>query len=498
MKSLPADAADLSLDSDSETFRSDLRKAADVVLRLYEGLDRVRVTPAKSWGDIAALFDERLPEEPQPMETILRQVERDIFANSTLSLTPRFLGYINSGGNQASVLAELLASAVNQIPAMWHFSPAAHEVERRVIRWIAEFIGYAPDAEGCLSTGGSAGNLMGLAVARRQRARFDAASLGMRGGPPLTVYVSREGHASVEKAMVLLGMGGNHLRKVAVGDDLTIDVNALHARVSADRREGYRPLCVVGSAGTTNTGAVDPLEALAAFCREQDMWFHVDAAYGGAAAGTTSAGPLFRGLDQADSVVVNPHKWFYVPAEASCILVREPGALRDTFRIVADYLRQERQVSADGPIDFKDYGPQLHRSFRALKVWMTFKAYGARKLRAAIESNIEIMRYLAERIDRSDDFLRLAPVPLSIVCFQYRTSDVAVHDDAGFLNELNGRLPDLIEKDGRVFLSGTTLRGRRVLRACSVNHRLRRQDVDLLLEVIRDVARADRETRASR
>jgi aromatic-L-amino-acid/L-tryptophan decarboxylase len=478
-----------SLDSDLATFREDLREASELVVRLYGGLDRVRVTPAKGRAEIASLLDEPLPEDPLAMACILDQVENKVFANSTLYLTPRFFGYINTGGNQATVLGELLAAAVNQVPAKWHFSPAASEVERRVIRWIAQFIGYAPEAGGCLLSGGSAGNLVGLAVARKQKAPFDAAALGMRGGPPVTVYMSQEGHASLEKGMALLGMGRNQLRKIAVRDDFTIDMEALKKQVSDDRQNGLHPICVVGNAGTTNTGAVDPLDTLAEFCREQDLWFHVDAAYGGPAAGTRAAGKLFRGLDRAGSVLVNPHKWLYVQAEAACILVRNPGALRDTFQVVADYLREESDAE-DGPLDFKDYGPQLHRSFRALKVWMTFKAYGARKLRAAIESNIEVMRYLAERIDASSDFIRLAPAPLSVVCFQYRTPDVAVHRDQEYLNELNHRLTEALEKDGRVFVSGTKIHGKTVLRACSVNHRLRREHVDFLLDVIREVGRS--------
>jgi len=477
------------LDSDLETFRGDLRNATELVVRLYAGLDRARVTPAKSRTAIASLFDEPLPQEPQPMESILGEVEKNIFANSTLYLTPRFLGYINTGGNQAAVVGELLAAAVNQVPAKWHFAPAASEVERRVIRWIAEFIGYVPGAGGCLLSGGSAGNFVALAVARKQKAPFDAATLGMGGGPPVTVYTSQEGHASLDKGMALLGMGRNQLRKIVVRNDFTVDLEALERQVIEDRRNGYHPIGVVGNAGTTNTGTVDPLDALAEFCQNQDLWFHVDAAYGGPAAGTEAAGRLFRGLDRADSVLVNPHKWLYVQAEAACLLVRDASALRDTFQVVADYLREERDAGDDGPLDFKDYGPQLHRSFRALKVWMTFKAYGARKLRAAIESNIEIMRYLAYRIDHSPDFVRLAPVPLSVVCFQYRTPDTSVHGDQEYLDGLNRRLLEALEQDGRVFLSGTKIHGRTVLRACSVNHRLRQADVDSLLDVIREVGR---------
>jgi glutamate/tyrosine decarboxylase-like PLP-dependent enzyme len=482
------------LDSYVDSFRQELQQASELVVRLYEGLGQARLTPAKSREEIASLFEEPLPLEPQPMGTILQDVENNIFANSTLYLSPRYFGYINGGGNQAAIAGELLASAVNQICAKWHFSPAASEVERRVIQWIAQFIGYTPEAEGCLLSGGSAANLVGLAVARRQKAQFDAASLGMRGGPSVTVYVSKEGHASIEKNMALLGMGREQLRKIAVLDDFTIDLEALEKQLAEDRGNGYHPICVVGNAGTTNTGAVDPLDALAEFCQKHDLWLHIDAAYGGPAAATEAAGKLFRGLERADSVTVNPHKWLYLPVEAACILVRKPRALRDTFEVVADYLREESDAGANGQLDFKDYGPQLSRSFRALKVWMTFKAYGARKLRAAIESNIEVMRYLADQIDQSLDFVRLAPVPLSVVCFQYRTSDTSVHGDQDYLDKLNNRLLEALEKGGRVFLSGTNIRGKRVLRACSVNHRTRRRDVDFLLEVIRDVGGSLRDT----
>lgn len=482
----PVDAA--SLDSDRATFGRDLARASDLVLRLHDGLDQARVTPDKSPAEIGALFDEPLPENPQPMDAILREVEEHVFANSTLYSSPRFFGYINGSGNHAAILGELLGSAINQICARWHFSPAASDVERRVIQWLAEFIGYPADTGGCLLSGGSAGNLVGLAVARTRNAPYDIARLGALGTPPLTVYVSQEGHASLDKSMALLGMGRAQLRKVPVLDDFTIDVEALQLQIAADRANGCHPICVVGNGGTTNTGAVDPLEALAALCRKEEVWFHVDAAYGGPAARTSLAGALFRGLDQADSVVVNPHKWLYVPVEAACVLVRAPAALRDTFRIVADYLREDDDTATSGAIDFKDYGPQLSRSFRALKVWMTFKAYGARKLRAAIESNIAVMRYLSDRIDTSSDFVRLAPAPLSVVCFQYRTSDVSRHADRADLHVLNSRLLDALERDGRVFLSGTTIRGSTALRACSVNHRLRRHDVDFLLGVIREVA----------
>ena len=479
-----------SLDKDWEAFGHDLLEAWQLVLRLYGGLERSRITPAKSRQEIASLFDEPLPDEPQAMEAILREVEAKIVANSTLCLSPRFFGYINGSGNQAAIVGDLLASAMNQICAKWHFSPAASEVERRVIQWIAEFIGYPRDAAGCLLSGGSAGNLVGLAAARKHQAPFNTAPRGARGQPPLTVYVSHEGHASLDKNMAILGMGRDQLRRIKVKEDFTINLECLEEQIARDRGNGYVPICVVGNAGTTNTGAVDPLDCMAEFCRRQQLWFHVDAAYGGPAASTKSAGGLFRGLEKADSIVVNPHKWLYVPVEVGCILVRRPQALRETFEIMADYLQEskERQERSDTRLDYKDYSPQLTRGFRALKVWMTFKAYGASKLRAAIESNIAIMRYLGQLIDQADDFVRLAPVTLSAVCFQYRTADRSLHQDQEYLDGLNQRLLDALEKDGRVFLSGTKIHGKSALRACSINHRLCREHIHLLMDVIREVA----------
>ncbi len=475
------------LDESLEAFGAQLRQAAEVVLRLHQGLDRGRITPRADQTEIAALFAEPLPEEPQPVATVLEEVEERILARSVFSLTPRFFGYVNGSGNQVAVLGELLAAAANQICAKWQFSPAASEVERRVVRWIAELIGCPVEEGGCLLSGGSAGNLAGLAVARTERAGCEVSELGVAAGPPLVAYVSEEGHASLDKAMALLGMGRRQLRRIAVGDDFRIDLAALAARIAADRRAGLRPFCVIGNAGTTNTGAIDPLDALADLCHAEGLWFHVDAAYGGPAAGTALAAPLFRGLERADSVVVNPHKWLFVPVEAACLLVRSPEALRRTFAISADYFGVQSADPEAERIDFKDYGAQLSRGFRALKVWMTFKAYGARRLRAAVESNIRVMRYLAERIDEADDFVRLAPVPLSVVCFQYRPRGLS---EPSARDRLNARLAEAVEHDGRFFLSVTRLRGRTALRACSVNHRLREQDVIDLLEVLRELGRS--------
>src|SRR5579859_312752 len=281
-----------SLDVPTANLRRELTKATEIVVGLFEELDRAPITTSRSPSEISALFREPLPEEAQSIESLLDRIEKDIIGNSTLSLSPRFFGYINGSGNQAAILGEMLASAVNQICAKWHFSPAASEVERQVVRLIAEYVGYPKSAGGCLLSGGSAGNLAGLATARKRKLGFDAAFEGMYRAPIATVYVSTEGHASIEKAMSLLGMGRAFLRKIPVREDFTIDQRALRERVTEDRRNGCLPICVVGNAGTTNTGAVDPLNDLADFCLEQNLWFHIDGAYGGPAAQTRAAGAL--------------------------------------------------------------------------------------------------------------------------------------------------------------------------------------------------------------
>jgi glutamate/tyrosine decarboxylase-like PLP-dependent enzyme len=288
--------------------------------------------------------------------------------------------------------------------------------------------------------------------------------------------------------MASLGLGRSHLRRIATLPDFTIDVSSLENQIAADRDAGCEPICVVGNAGTTNTGAIDPLTELARLCRQQRLWFHVDGAYGALAASTKLAGRQFKGLSDADSIVLNPHKWLFAPVEAACIVVRNRKALWNTFHMEADYLEEDSGTGEQGGFDYKDYNPQLTRSFRALKLWTIFKTHGAAQLRQAIEHNIEVMRYLAERIDQADDFVRLAPATLSVVCFQYRSADPAyrAHD---VVNSFNAALASAIERDGRFFLSRTTLHHHTALRACSVNHRLRREHVDELLTIIREVAK---------
>lgn len=475
----------MDLDFSPEQLRQALYRPADLVVDLYRDLDERPVFPGGSPAEIGARFDEPLPRDGTDFGELLDAVAQDVVGNATLHISPRFLAYVSSTGTHAGIAAEMLAAALNQNCSKWHSAPSAIEMELRVIRWLAEFIGYPADTGGALVSGGSMANLTCLAVARKAKAPFDVASEGAGGGPRLTVYASAETHAFLEKSMDLMGLGKNQARKVPVGDDFRVDVAAMRAQILADRAAGFFPICIIGNGGTINTGAVDPLEALADLAAEQGLWFHVDAAYGGPAAGTELVGDMFKGLERADSVALDPHKWLFAPYEVGCALVRRRDLLRDTYSLLPAYLRTD--VDKTERTNMIEYNWQLSRAFNALKVWMNFKLYGADRLRAVIEDNIRLMRRLGELIEASDDFELLAPVPLSAVCFRYLGAQPRLAGGEAYLTALNERLLEAIEADGRYFITATHLGDSTVLRACCVNHRTDIEDIDGLLPVLREL-----------
>jgi glutamate/tyrosine decarboxylase-like PLP-dependent enzyme len=305
---------------------------------------------------------------------------------------------------------------------------------------------------------------------------------GLSGLPPMTVYVSSEGHSSFDKAVDMLGIGLDNLRKIPVDENFRIRPDILEEQIQQDLKSGFQPVCLIGIAGTTNTGAVDDLDALAEMSEKYNIWYHVDAAYGGPAAALESVSKLFSGMEKADSVVINPHKWLYVPFEAACILVKEPEKLRKTFSLIPDYLRSNED--GGGRTDLMEYQLPLTKSFKSLKVWMTLKAFGAKRLRDTIQGDIDNARYLASLIKKSTDFELMAPVPLSITCFRYWPEGM----DEESTEQLNRKLAHAIEQDGRIFLTATKIHGKTALRTCFINPRTTRKDVEWILDVIRDIA----------
>lgn len=474
----------MNLDRPTGEFRSLLHQASDYIVDFYSEIPSRKVFPGGTPESVRALFDGPLPEAGTAAEEILQRLIPQVFDNSTLNLSPRFFGYVISGGSQIGVIAEMLAAALNCNHGKWHLAAAGTEIERLVVRWIAEFAGYRQNAGGIMVSGGSMANLTCLAVARAKAGGSQIGAQGLFTLPKLTLYASTETHSCVEKSMDLLGLGREQVRKISVSADLTICLEELERKILEDIEAGYKPFCLVGNAGTVNSGAVDDLDALADIAEKYKLWFHVDGAYGAPASAVALTKPMFHGIDRADSLAFDPHKWLQVPFEAGCALVRSWEDLRDTYSLIPDYLRSE--TNSDERFDYFEHGFQLSRNFKALKVWLTFLAYGATQLRQVIEDNILTMRYLGELIEQSSEFELMAPVALSIVCFRFHPKGFP---ESG-LDDLNLALAKSLETDGHFFLTSTKIHGKIALRACCINHRANNAIVEELLQHVTQLAQA--------
>ena len=468
-------------------FERVLQRAVHLVIQRYEDLDTAAVFAGVTPAEVDTWFREPVPEAPTTIDALLDTVKATVLDPATLNIGPNMYAYVMAGGTQVSVLAELFAAAIDQNGAKWHLGPALSALEQRVVQWGGQFIGFAPDAGGALVSGGSAANLTGLTVARNLQLGDALAQDGLFAGPPATLYGSTEVHGCIDKCVELLGLGTRHYRRIPVDASHRIRLDLLEAQVQADHAAGLRPFCLIGNAGTVNTGAIDPLDALADLAARYHLWFHVDGAYGGMAAAVEACRPKFRGLERADSVALDFHKWLYQPFEAGCALFRDWDGLRRTYYHPAAYLATDR--GSDGRKDLNEYSFQLSRNFKALKIWMTFKAYGAARLRQAIATDLANAAYLADCLRLATDFELLHDPELSIVCFRYLEA-IGNPSDPETTDRLNCALIPALESDGRVFITGTTVGGRPALRACCINHRQQPGDLDRLIATIRDVGRA--------
>ncbi|MBN2134945.1 MAG: aminotransferase class V-fold PLP-dependent enzyme [Acidobacteria bacterium] len=459
----------------------------EIITEFLDSAKKEKVYRTKDPSELFKAFSDSLPEEGSKLEEIYDLLKRELLSTATLNTGPNFYAYLTGPGNHIAIPGEMLATTINPNATKWHLSRASTEIERQVIRWIAEFIGYDKNTGGLLLSGGSMANFTCLAVARKIKTPVDVAIDGLYGAPKMTAYISSEGHSSLEKSFDMLGLGKKHLRKIPVKPDLTVDINEMENRIRQDKTDGFHPFCVIGVAGTTNTGAVDDLAGLSALAKKYNLWYHIDAAYGGPAAKIEGYSHLFQGLELADSVVCDPHKWMYIPVEAGCALVKDPKYLRDTFSVLPDYLRLD--ADRENRFEYMEYGFELSRNFKALKVWMTFKYYGAERLKTEIKHDIDKIQYLKSLMEKSDDFEILAPTPLSILCFRYIGKDSKSKDE-DYLNILNQRILDELEKDGRVFLSGTKINGKTALRTACINHRTELKDIDFLYNVLKEVGAA--------
>jgi glutamate/tyrosine decarboxylase-like PLP-dependent enzyme len=460
--------------------------AADAVAAHREGLLSNPVFGKV--GKDAALFDEPLPEAGSPVEEVLAFVRERVMPRPMGNSHPRFFGFINATADPVGIVADYLAAAMNS--NCWGGDHAAIHVEHRVMAWLAEIMGYPPEAEGILVSGGSMANFTALAAARRAMTPGNVREDGLagEGRPRLAVYASDQVHHCVDKAVDLLGIGTRNLRKIETDGRFRIRMDLLRTAIARDRRDGLLPAIVVGNAGTVNTGAVDPLEEIAELCREEGLWFHADGAYGAMAAISPNLAPLFAGLSRADSIAADPHKWLYVPYEAGATLVKEPGRLRDAFRKFPEYLATDPESPFPGPAWFAERGVELSRNFKALKVWMGLKVHGRRGYAQAIERDVALAGFLSAAVDAHPDFERLSEPVLSIANFRYRPADASLAEED--LDRLNRRIVNRLVGDGSFFLAPTVLKGKTALRAAIVNFRTTEEDLTLLLD---EAARIGRE-----
>lgn len=454
------------LDLSPDDFSALAARVGDEAVRHLRSLDETRIRPSTTGSESLDLFAGPVPEDgmgPAAFDA-LGEVARHSRAGNA-----RFFGYVMGSGEPVGALGDFFASVINQNATAWRSGPATAVIERTVVGWLADALG-CPGFSGTLTSGGSLANLMGLAMARETKAPANEA--GVTGG---VVYASTEVHMSIGKAVALLGLGRDNLRLLPTGADLRLDPDALRRAISEDRAAGRVPMAVVASAGTIVTGSIDPIAEIVEIARADDLWVHVDGAYGAPAAMVEPG--LFRGLGDVDSLAVDAHKWLYQPLDCSVLLYRDAAAARRTFSLTDDYAASLSQDPVEGQVFFEET-LELSRRVRALKLWLSLRYHGLNAFRESIAGNIGQARRLAALVDAEPDLERLAEVPLSAVCFRWTGADPATLDEA------NAAILDRVNRRGRVYLSNATVGGHFVLRACITNHRTTDADVEAVLEEV--------------
>lgn len=450
-------------------------------------LDGLPVTSAATPDELEKLFDEPLPFDGINADEILKGFERDAMPHAMQIGSPRYYGLFNPTPLPIAVWADALVSAINQNGAAWRNSPSASIIEARVLRWLCDLVGYDSNGFGTLTSGGSEANLIGLKCAR-DNAHKDVRDRGVRASSgELVVYASEQCHYSLIKSVDILGLGRGNLRKVETDDAFHIRTDLLCEAIEHDRRAGRIPCCIAGAAGATSTGVIDPLDELADIAREYDCWFHVDAAYGGALAFSDKHKSLLRGIERADSITIDPHKWMFVPFACGATLVRAGGrVLRDAFDITPEYLSEDRESmkGADVEYDFFRYGQLGTRRFNALKIWMALKFMGVRGYARVIEHQIELTHYLAARIDELKCFERVGSVETAVCCFRFLPESVRA-ESVATQDSLQRRLQQRVEQSREAWFSSTVLKERRALRVNINSFLTERRHIDDLVELLR-------------
>ena len=462
---------DVQTEMPPEEFRRAGHAVVDWIADYLAGARDFPVLPAIQPGDLIDRLPASAPDCGEPFVAILDDFRRLVLPAVTHWNHPRFMAYFSSSATAPGILAEMLAAALNTNGMVWKSSPANTELEQVTLGWLREWIGLPPEFFGIIYDTASVSNMHAIAAAR-EAADPEARTRG--GSRDLTLYTSEQAHSSVEKGAIAIGVGQENVRKIRVDDAFRMRVDALAEAVASDRASGKRPFCVVATAGTTSTTSIDPVPAIADVAGEHGLWLHVDAAYGGAAAVVPEHRHVLAGAERADSIVMNPHKWLFTPIDLSAFYTRRPDVLRRAFSLVPEYLKTAEDGRA---VNLMDYGVQLGRRFRALKLWFVMRYFGREGVTAILRNHIAWARELAGQIGSHPCFEASAPTPLSVVCFRFRGSD-----------DENRALLDRLNATGRVFLSHTVLKGRFVIRLAIGNIRTTRDDAQAVWKLIQDTA----------
>ncbi len=456
------------LELDPETMRELGYRVVDLLVERIATIDKSRVWRGASRAEMESRLREPPPERPTQFDELLRRLEADVLPFMGQHDHPRFFGYVPGCPTWPGILGDFLASGVNVFAGTWLQSAGPSTVELVVLDWFRQWVGYPGQASGILVSGGSLANLTAISCAQETKVGGRSESA--------VVYVSTQSHSSVTRALRVLGFRPGQVRALPVDDRYRLRPDALAAAIEKDVRAGREPFLAIANAGATNTGAVDPLPELASVCAEAGVWLHVDAAYGGFAVLTERGRRWLAGIDQADSITLDPHKWLYQPYEAGCLLVREGPLLARAFHIMPDYLQDTAVGGVE--VNFADRGIQLTRSARALKLWLSLQYFGVEAFRSAIDRTLDLAVHAEERVRVSDELELLSPATLGVVCFRRRPAELG---EEGTLERLNARLAGRLAASGEGLVSSTRIDGRYALRLCVLNHRSGPEDVERVL-----------------
>jgi aromatic-L-amino-acid/L-tryptophan decarboxylase len=468
---------------DAKEFRDVGHRVVDSLADYLDHIEEKRVFPEAEPRTTNELFSESLPQNPSSAEAVLKELETKLFPYCTNVGHPGYMGLITPSPNPVGIIADFICSALNQNVGAYSIGPSAVAMERRVVRWLTDLCGYGPKAGGNLTSGGMMANFIGLKVGRDAVTGDHAQHDGVR--ERCAVYASEERHVSVDKAVDCIGLGRNALRALPTDANFQVRIDALEEAIAKDRKSGIRPLCLVGVFGTTNTGAVDDIRALREIADREGMWLHADAAYGGGMLLSQKWPMRDRGLELADSITIDPHKWFYAPLDAGAVLVKNQGRLTASFGIKPSYLTDELD-QANERYQYYVHGFEQSRRFRSLKVWMSFKRYGARQIGQWVDNNVQQAKYLYALAEKAPHFEPATSPPMSAICIRFQGSELAEAESKDFHAEVAQR----VEQGGRFWISTTELKGKTWFRINPVNFRTRKEHMEELFQLLQQECHA--------